>query len=218
MPVMATPTTSYRFRIEVPDRPGALARVTDVLAEAGGNVESIDLHLPSEGVAVDEIGVEAPEDWDMVGVAARIDLIDGARVLVQRRQRHPGDPVVNALRWARHLLVAGPAESELELARGILEVTGASVAWTAPAAEARETAVGRAALERQGPATEWTETLPPGRVTDVEGPYWLLAVVDDPEAPRLVGFAARPAATRFSLSEHARLEALLRLRRTLVTA
>ena len=216
MPVMATPTTSYRFRIEVPDRPGALARVTDVLAEAGGNVESIDLHLPSDGVSVDEIGVEAPEDWDMVGVAARIDLIDGARVLVQRRERHPGDPVVNALRWARHLLVAGPAESELELARGILEVTGASVAWTAPAAEARETPVGRTALERRAAATERADALPAGRETDVEGPYWLLAVPDDAEAPELVGFAARPDTARFSPTESARLEALLRLRRTLL--
>ena len=209
-------TASYRFRIEVADTPGALARVTDVLAAAGGNVESIDLHLPTDGIAVDEIGVEAPDDWDMVGVAARIDLIDGARVLVQRRERSPGDPVVNALRWAKLMLDAGPADSELELSRAILEVTGAAVAWTAPVAEARDTAVGRTALERGAPAVERSDALPGGRVTDVEGPYWLLAVVDDPTAPRLVGFAARPAATRFSLSEQARLEALLRLRRTLV--
>jgi hypothetical protein len=208
--------TSYRFRIEVPDTPGTLARVTDVLAAAGGNVESIDLHLPSEGVSVDEIGVQAPDDWDMVGVAARIDLIEGTRVLVQRRERNPGDPVVNALRWAKHMLDAGPAESDLELSRAIIEVTGAAVAWSCAVAEARDTSVGRTALERRGPATEWADTLPAGLVTDVEGPYWLLAVVDDAEAPRLVGFAARPAATRFSLSEQARLEALLRLRRTLV--
>jgi predicted amino acid-binding ACT domain protein len=217
MAVMATATASYRFRIEVPDRPGALARVTDVLAEAGGNVESIDLHVPSDGVAVDEIGVEAPEDWDMVGVAARIDRIDGARVLVQRRERHPGDPVVNALRWARHLLVAAPAESELELARAILEVTGASVAWTTPVPEARVTAVGRAALERRAAVSDRADALPDGRETDVEGPYWLLAVPDDVEAPRLVAFVARPVATRFSPTESARLEALLRLRRALLT-
>jgi hypothetical protein len=210
--------TSYRFRIEVPDTPGALARVTDVLAAAGGNVESIDLHLPSDGVSVDEIGVQAPDDWDMVEVAARIDLIEGARVLVQRRERNPGDPVVNALRWAKLMLDAGPAESELELSRAIIEVTGAAVAWSCEVADARDSSVGRMALERRAPATEWADELPGGLSTDVEGPYWLLAVVDDPEAPRLVGFAARPAATRFSLSEQARLEALLRLRRTLVPA
>ena len=216
MPGVTTATTSfYRFRIEVADTPGALAKVTDVLAAAGGNVESIDLHLPTDGVAVDEIGLEAPDDWDMVGVAARIDAIEGARVLVQRRERNPGDPVVNALRWARLMLDAGPAEHDLELSRAILEVTGAAVAWSTSVSEARDTSAGRAALERSAPAVERVSALPGGRATDVEGPYWLLAVVDDPEAPRLVGFAARPAATRFSLSEQARLEALLRLRRTL---
>jgi hypothetical protein len=210
--------TSYRFRIEVPDTPGALAGVTDVLAEAGGNVESIDLHLPTDGIAVDEIGVEAPDDWDMVDVAGRIDAIAGVRVLVQRRERHPGDPVVNALRWAKQMLDAGPADHELELSRAILEVTGAAVAWSEGVTEARETSAGRIALERGAATVEWTEVLPGGRATDVEGPYWVLAVVDDADVPRLVGFAARPAATRFSLSEQARLEALLRLRRTLVPA
>jgi hypothetical protein len=208
---------SYRFRIEVPDTPGALAKVTDVLAAAGGNVESIDLHLPTDGVSVDEIGVQAPDDWDMVGVARRIDAIAGVRVLVQRRERHPGDPVVNALRWAKQMLDAGPAEHDLELSRAIIEVTGAAVAWTGDVAEAKATFVGRTALERRSAATDLADALPGGRATDVGGPYWVLAVVDDAEAPRLVGFAARPAATRFSLSEQARLEALLRLRRTLVT-
>jgi hypothetical protein len=210
--------TSYRFRIEVPDTPGTLARVTDVLAAAGGNVESIDLHLPTDGMAVDEIGVQAAEDWDMVAVAERIDAIDDVRVLVQRRERNPGDPVVNALRWAKQMLDAGPAEHDLELSRAIIEVTGAAVAWSCEAAEARATTAGRAALERRGAATELADALPGGRSTDVEGPFWLLAVVDDPDAPRLVGFAARPAASRFSLSEQSRLEALLRLRRTLVPA
>jgi hypothetical protein len=209
--------TSYRFRIELPDAPGALNRVTSVLAGAGGSVESIDLHLPSDGVAVDEIGVRAPADWDMVAVAARIDALEGTRVLVQRRERHAGDPVVNALRWAKQMLDAGPADHDLELSRAINEVTGAAVAWTTTVPVARQSSVGRTALERGGPATEFANALPPGPTTEVPAPYWLLAVADDPDSPRIVGFAARPAPTRFSLSEQARLEALLRLRRTLVT-
>src|SRR3954452_20467253 len=157
--------------------PGALARVTDVLAAAGGNVESIDLHLPTDGVAVDEIGVQAPDDWDMVDVGSRIDAIDGVRVLVQRRERNPGDPVVNALRWAKQMLDAGPAEHELELSRAIIEVTGAAVAWACDVAEARDTSLGRAVLARRAPATEWADALPGERASDVGGPFWLLAVV-----------------------------------------
>jgi hypothetical protein len=49
--------------------------------------------------------------------------------------------------------------------------------------------------------------------TDEEG--WVLAVVDDPGAPRRVALASRPAAVRFTSSEVQRVEALLALVRTL---
>lgn len=213
-------TALYRFRIELLDRPGGLARVTDVLAAAGGNVESLDLHQPSRGVSIDEIGVTAPDDWDMVAVVAAIDALDGIRVLHHRRDRHPGDPVVNALRWARIMVAAGPEEHELELTRAILEVTGASVAWTAPAAIAARHTAGYAALVAQAPVIKRADALPSDFLLasapdDLEPPFWLLAAADDPDEPTTVAFAVRPLATPFSASETARLEALMRLRRCL---
>jgi hypothetical protein len=221
--MMGRVTASYRFRIEVVDAPGALARVTDVLAVAGGNVESLDLHEPYNGVAIDEIVVSAPDEWDMAVVCASIDALDGVRVLQQRRDRHPGDPIVNALRWARIMVAAGPEEHELELTRAILEVTGASVAWSAPSAVASRTPAGYDALVARSPVIKRTEALPPeiDRSSLPDGfdpPYWLLAVPDDPVDPRLVAFAARPSATPFSRSETARLDALVRLRRSLSTS
>jgi hypothetical protein len=213
-------TVTYRFRIELLDQPGGLARVTDVLAAAGGNVESLDLHQPHKGVSIDEIGVSAPDDWDMVAVVTRIDALDGIRVLHQRRDRHPGDPVVNALRWARIMVVADPGEHELELTRAILEVTGASLAWTASASAAKNNAAGYAALVARSAVIKRAEALPPdldaeSAPEDLTPPYWLLAAPDDGETPSIVAFAARPLATPFSASETARLEALLRLRRVL---
>ena len=202
--------------MEVPDRPGALARVTDVLAAAGANVERLDLHKPHNGVAVDEIGVTAPDDWDMVGVCGAINALDGVRVMEQHRDRPWGDPIVDALRWARVMVAAGSADHDLELCRAILEVSGASVAWTANASAARSIPAGYAALVARAPIIKRAEQLPPGIEGVLEAPFWLLAAVDDPEDPALVAFAARPLATTFSPSETARLEALLRLRRTLV--
>jgi hypothetical protein len=212
--------TTYRFRIEVLDQPGGLAKVTDVLAAAGGNVESLDLHQPHRGLSIDEIGVAAPPDWDVVAVVTAIDALDGIRVLQQRRDRHPGDPVVNALRWARIMVAAQPAEHELELVRAINEVTGASVAWTAPVSVAKANPAGYAALVARGPVIKRAETLPPdldveSAPEDLVPPYWLLAAPDDGEEPSVVAFAARPLATPFSVSETARLDALMRLRRVL---
>jgi hypothetical protein len=218
--MMGRVTVTYRFRIELLDQPGGLAKVTDVLAAAGGNVESLDLHQPHKGVSIDEIGVRAPEDWDMVAVGARIDALDGIRVLQQRRDRNPGDPVVNALRWARIMVAADPEEHELELTRAILEVTGASVAWTATAGAAKSVPAGYAALVARTPVIKRAEHLPPdldaeSAPEDLIPPYWLLAAADDADRPSVVAFAARPLATPFSLSETSRLEALMRLRRAL---
>jgi hypothetical protein len=211
---------TYRFRIEVVDQPGGLAKVTDVLAAAGGNVESLDLHQPHKGLSIDEIGVAAPEDWDVVAVVTAIDALDGIRVLQQRLDRHPGDPVVNALRWARIMVGADPAEHELELTRAINEVTGASLAWTAPVRAAKETPAGYAALVARAPVIKRAEVLPVGLdhdnlPDDLVTPFWLLAAADDGDEPAVVAFAARPLATPFSVSETARLEALMRLRRAL---
>lgn len=217
---MGAVTVTYRFRIELLDQPGGLAKVTDVFAAAGGNVESIDLHQPHKGMSIDEIGVQAPDDWDMVAVGAAIDALDGIRVLHQRRDRHPGDPVVNALRWARIMVAAGPAEHELELTRAILEVTGASIAWTAPTAVATRHPAGYAAVVARSPVIKRTDALPADFLEasapdGLEPPFWLLAAGDDPDEPMTVAFAVRPLVTPFSVSETARLEALLRLRRCL---
>lgn len=213
-------TATYRFRIELLDQPGGLAKLTDVLAAFGGNVESLDLHQPYKGVSIDEIGVSAPEDWDMVAVGAAIDALDGIRLLQQRRDRNPGDAVVNALRWARVMLVAGPGDHELELTRAILEVTGASLAWTSTVEAAKASPAGYAALAGRCPVIKRSEVLPAdlsieNAPADLEPPYWLLATADDAEQPSIVAFAARPLATPFSPSETARLEALMRLRRVL---
>lgn len=212
-------SATYRFRLEVLDQPGALARLADALASAGGNVESLDLHRPHNGLSIDEVVVTADDEWDLAGVGETIGRLDGVRVLRHWRDRPPGDPVVNALRWARAMVAAGP-DDELELSRAIVEVTGAAVAWTAAVGAAVATGAGHAALVAGAPVIKRVERLPAelGSEATPEGlepPYWLLAAADDPDDPQLVAFAARPIATAFSASETARLDALLRLRRAL---
>jgi len=147
--------------------------------------------------------------------------LQGVHVLQQRRDRSAGDPVVNALRWAKIMVAAKPEEHELELTRAILEVTGASLAWTVSVAMARSTPAGYAALVARSPVIKRAEAIPDRLDTshvpdDLGLPFWLLAAADDPDVPTLVAFAARPLRTPFSASETARLEGLLQLRRALV--
>jgi hypothetical protein len=105
------------------------------------------------------------------------------------------------------MVAADPATHELELTRAILEVTGASVAWTTEPTEE--------ALAAGSSGVQYVTSLPVEVEAELEGPAWLLAVPDDDADPRLVAFAARPASARFSASEIARLGALVRLRRAL---
>src|SRR6478735_3845697 len=54
---------AYRLRIELPDRPGALAGVTTEIAESEANILSIDVHEVDGNTAIDEIVVEVADDW-----------------------------------------------------------------------------------------------------------------------------------------------------------
>lgn len=213
--MMGRVTATFRFRIEVRDQPGALARVTDVLASTGGNVESLDMHQPHGGMSIDEIAVSAEDAWDYVAVGEALSALAGVTVLALRRDRHPGDPVVNALRWARVMLVNDPSQHELELQRAICEVTGAAIAWTRPAAQAQSEPIAFDAMTGKCPVIRRIDALPEDMTTELVPPYWLLAAADDRDDPVLVAFAARPIETPFSASETARLVALLQLRRSI---
>jgi len=207
-------TATHRFRIEVTDEPGVLARVAESLGAAGANVVSIDIHEPDDGVAVDEISVLAPDGWDAMAVAAALDALTGVSVAAHRADRRVGDPVVHALTWARLMVAGDPAAHDLELTRAVLEVTGASLAWIADPDAANELSVGAAALAQGRPVVARTDDLPP-TAEEIDLPAWLLAVPDDAGEPQAVAFAVRPLSIRFSRSEIARLAALMQLRRAL---
>jgi len=207
--------TRYRFRIEVVDRPGVLSRVSGVLAEAGANVIAIDIHKPEQDVSVDEITVSAVEGWDRSPLVAALGALPGVTVLEHDRQWHDRDPTVAALTWARIMCHSRPGDQDVELARAIIEVTGASLAWALPVAEAATVPVGRLAVERRQSVIDRVHELPPGVVSDIRPPLWLLAVPDDDVTPRVVGFAGRPIGVHFTATEVDRFVALMQLCRAM---
>ena len=201
---------AYRLRVELPDEPGTLAKIAAAIAEAEGNVLSLDIHELDGATAVDEVVVEAPEGWDASLLAARLAAA-GVELLSCALAVDRVDPMVRALRFAGALVASDPSRDTLELGRAVLEVTGASAAWVSPRREAVQYEAGRRALAHDGPIVLRTDDLPPSVNDDLRGPVWLLAVPDGRLDVGLVAFATRPIALRFTTSEIARVEALLAL-------
>jgi hypothetical protein len=204
---------AYRLRIELPDQPGALAHVAAMIAQAGGNVVSLDIHEVDGAQAVDEIVIEAPEEFEPARLAARL-AESGADLLSCGPALELTDPMVRALRFAGALVAADPSRDLLELGRAVLEVTGATSAWVSTRTEAMQYEAGRRAIAHDGPIVLRTDDLPPSVRMDARSPVWVLAVPDGGDGlspPGLVAFATRPAALRFTTSEIGRVEALLAL-------
>lgn len=202
--------STFRLRVELPDQPGALALVASAIAGAGGNVLSIDIHELDGSKAVDEIVVEAAEDWDAARLAAAIEAA-GADLLSCGPAAERMDPMVKGLRYAGALIAADPLRDTMELGRAVLELTGAGSAWISTAAEAAAYEAGRRAMAHDGPVVMRTDDLPTSVKWDVRGPVWLLAVPDNRRQPEMVAFATRPLALRFTTSEIERVEAVLAL-------
>jgi hypothetical protein len=202
-----------RLRIELPDRPGALAHVASVLGRRGGNVAAVDIHELEGDAAVDEIVIEVPDDWEPSALADDLSAA-GATLLSAAPERELRDPIVTALGWSSALLAARAHECDLELGRAVLELTSASAAWVCTVDEAVAYGAGRLALERGAPVVQRTDE-PIVAADSLPTTVWLLAVPDGHLDAELIAFAARPVAVRFTASEIARVEALLMLRRQL---
>jgi hypothetical protein len=199
----------YRLRVELPDRPGALADVATAIAAHRGNVVAIDIHELDGDKAVDEIVIDGPEDWDGEALAGALPGL-GAELLSWGEDIDATDAMVRALRFAGSLVASEPTQSSLELGRAVLEVTRANAAWVATPGEARHYEAGRRALGHQGAIVIRSNDLP-SAVEDPAPTAWVMAVPDAADTPTMVAFAVRPLSLRFTRSEVARVEALLAL-------
>jgi hypothetical protein len=218
--------TKLRIRVELPDDPGSLARVSGVIGDLGGNVASIDVHEVDGARAVDELVVHVPETWDRPTLARELGHRADAVLLSSRPEQSSVDNVVRALDLARRVATGRVAtgrvatrDAELDgLADAIREMCSAVAVWVCEAARAEALPAGRTALARGGPVVCRNETTPETYALRLPPSVWLLAVPDARESPRAVAFAARPLSLRFTATEVARVEALMALARELDAA
>lgn len=206
----------YRLRVELPDRPGSLARLASLLAAHGGNVMSLDIHVVDHDRAVDEIVAGVPDSFDPLSFGADLRA-EGVGVLLSCLPA-PGtiDRVARALGWATALVQSGLGYDDLELARTVAEISGADVAWIGSATDALTHEAGRRALAQQRPHVEHTLELPTPLRINGSSAGWLMVVADVPDDAAVVAFAARGGDHSFTATETVRVQALLRLHRELV--
>lgn len=206
----------FRIRVELPNRPGALATVAATIANHGGNVVSVDIHEVEGQQAVDEIIVMLPPDWTPAALAKDLRDHDAGTLLSSTTAALASDSVVRALRWATSLVRSGAMDGGLELARALAELCTSSVAWVATVDEAMQHEVGRLAIERGAPHVQLST--PPAAFADgLPDSSWILAVPDDAVFPTRVAFVGRAPSYRFTNSEIVRVEALLQLVRELAS-
>ncbi|MGH9123164.1 MAG: ACT domain-containing protein [Acidimicrobiales bacterium] len=197
----------YRIRIELPDRPGALAKAAAALATAGANVMSLDIHEIDGERSVDEILVSLPDACPPEALGAALTDADAGSLLSVRGDSGIVDPVVRALYWVGYAL--GADDSDLALAQSLSEICATDRAWIWSPEEAVRIQAGQRAVALRSAVVTKETTLPSELGGDASGPWWVLAVPDDQLNPSRVGFAARDASVRFTASEVARAEALM---------
>ena len=203
----------YRLRVELPDLPGALAKVASVISEHDGDVVSIDIHELDGQQAVDELVVEVLTELDGRVLGAALEKA-GAGILLSCSPTSPRpEPVLDALGWARALAADGDPET---LAHILASACHSAKVWVAPIDDAREVPAGRLALARGVPLVQRTHDLPAPLAGRAASATWLLAVPDGQPNTRCLAFLARPGSLRFTASEVARVDALMSLYRTLI--
>ncbi|MDT7544958.1 MAG: hypothetical protein QOE99_1068 [Actinomycetota bacterium] len=95
------------LRVDLPDRPGVLARVADVLAACGADVLSVAVTERSPGRAVDDFLLEWPAGRADDALTSAVQGIAGCRVLGMRRvatvpDENPALDLVTHVLWQPH--------------------------------------------------------------------------------------------------------------------
>ncbi len=202
----------YRLRVELPDLPGALAKVATIISEHDGDVVSIDIHELDGHQVVDELVVEVLTDLDGRVLGAALEAVEAGVLLSCDPAAAKSEPALEALAWARQLAAANDPST---VGRVLASACASSNVWVAPIDEAREVPAGRLALARGAPLVQRSHDLPGPLGGRPASTMWLLAVPDGQPHTRCIAFLARPGSLRFTASEVARVDALMALHRSL---
>lgn len=82
------------LRCELPDRPGALAAVAGAVADAGGDIQAVDVVEVSEGHALDDVFVVVGPPGGLPALVEGLESLDEVEVVhIGPSRGHPADAV-----------------------------------------------------------------------------------------------------------------------------
>ena len=198
--------TMLRVRVELVDRPGALAGVTSVLAELGVDVASVDVLEVDGNTVVDELLLRLPAGLAGHDVELALHASGALRVLCTDVAGSTGDAVARAMELVTSVLAA-PGDADAP-GRGLAKVAYADVGALIDVGEAVRFPLAQRALESAVPTS--------GRAGPDASPLaspggWVLWVTPSVSAPQQIAVVARRIDVRFSATEAARLRAFATL-------
>lgn len=103
-----TGAPSFRIRVWLPDRPGALGQVASRVGAVRGEIVGIDILERGAGQAIDELVVQLPDASLRDLVVAEIGQVDGVSVENVRQCRPGEDPSIEGLECAAALVTCPP--------------------------------------------------------------------------------------------------------------
>ncbi len=85
------------LRCALPDQPGRLAALAGAIAEAGGDIEAVDVVESGAEIALDDLFVLVDGSEGLRAVVARVQALEGVELIHAGPSRgHPGDAVTRA--------------------------------------------------------------------------------------------------------------------------
>jgi malate dehydrogenase (oxaloacetate-decarboxylating) len=83
---MASPNAAYsvQVRVDVPNTPGALGRLTTAVGEAGGNITALDIVESVGGRIIDDVSIDCRDEAHADGIAAVIAGLEDVQVVSVR--------------------------------------------------------------------------------------------------------------------------------------
>jgi GNAT superfamily N-acetyltransferase len=198
-----------RLRIQLDNNPGRLGEVAAALGRIGVNILDLEVHSVASGSCVDEVIADFRAPVDFTAVERAVRDAGGVLVDVAPVDAHElRDRATTALQLATSLVEPGVGQSE-RISEAARQLVGAELAWGMDGQEPGDTLeVVRRVLDTRSPVqVDAPVKLLPNAGTRT---WWLGLPVETDGADLAVLVLVRRGA-RFTFTETARVQALLRL-------